>query len=152
MEEKIITDVGTVLNVIDIINDNFPEVMARVSPTNPHRDPYNYYMTGSCLYYAEILHNVFSGYANYCKTEDHAFVKIGNHYFDVCGVYNDAQFKRVEFEEYSLEDEDHFYLSTLGFGRNNDEVDNKLIDILTNIGKEALGNIIETKLSTKNTL
>ncbi len=152
MEEKIITDVDTVLKVIEEINNNFPKVMEKISPLNPHRDPFNYYMTGSCLYYAELLHDIFEDYATYCKTDSHAFVKIGDHYYDVCGVNTDAQFKRVTVEEFSKEEEPYFFMATLGFGRKNDEVDKQLIKELTNIGKEALAQILENRLATKNTL
>ncbi len=151
MEEEVITDLGTVLKVIEAMNARFGEVMESICPTNPHRDPYNYYLTGSCVAYAEILHEVFKGYARFCCTKSHAFVRIGNYYVDVTGVYNDAQFKRVEFEEFSLEDEPYFYMATIPFGRNNSEVENKVQAALINIGKEELAKILNTKLQNKNT-
>ena len=151
-EEEIITDVGTVLKVIDAINAKFPEVMKKVDPYSPHRDPVNYYLTGSCVQYAIILHDIFEGYANYCRTKSHAFVKIKDHYYDVGGVYTDAQFKRVDVDEFPPEEEMYFEMATLDLGRFDKNTDSLLDDEFIKIGKETLGKIIEQKLQTKNTL
>ena len=150
--EEVITDMGTVFRVISSINTNFPTIMKKINPYSYHQDPINYYLTGSCTYYAEILHDVFEGYANFCCTETHAFVKIGSHYYDVAGVYNDAQFGRVEFEVFPFEEEEYFYAATLSFGRKSN-FDEKIRDELTIIGKETLAKILEEKSYQKeNTL
>ena len=152
MEEKVMTEMDTVLQVIKAINNKFPEVMKKVCPTNPHRDPVNYYLTGSCVQYAEILHEVFKGYAKLCCTKGHAFVHIGDHYYDASGICFTAEYKEEEFEEFSFEDEPYFYMSTLPFGRWDKQYDQLLENEFINIGKEALGKIIEQKLQEKNTL
>ncbi len=123
-----------VLKIIDAINDNFAPLIQQYAPTCPHRDPYSYFMTGSCPVYAEIIHEVFKGYADYYDKPGHILNKIGNYYFDVGGINQEPI---EQNSQYQYCEEEYFGMATLPYYRK-DDVEDIIKPKLIEVGQQAL--------------
>ena len=123
-----------ILKVIGVINQNFSRLMEKYAQNSPHRDPYQYFMTGSCAAYAQILHEIFSGYAEYYDMPGHILNKIGNFYFDVGGINYEPNEPNSEYRDCP---DEYFDMVTAPYWRK-DGIEKKLIPELIEIGKQAL--------------
>ena len=128
-----------ILNVIDAINKSFPIIMNKYFPNYHHKDPYNYFLTGSCAKYAEILHEVFNGYAKYVTNNYHALVQIGKFCYDVKGLNYDASVNKNLYIVYEDGEENEFLLhAEINFGRHDEHIIDTIMPELIAVGKEAL--------------
>ena len=149
--EKIITFMDTVHSVIEDLNEKFTFVLHKHFPNAPHYNSFQYYMEGSCVYFAEILHEVFKGYAKYCLREGHALVKIGDYYYDARGMDYDPMIHKEKYHVFEDDEIDEFmYLANLM--RQRKEIDDVITPDMIMFGKEALAKIIDKKLQKENTL
>lgn len=71
-------EIELVLLVISKINNYFSKKYKR--------DPYLYYTSGHCYYYAKILQEFFPNSKMYYNTK-HIIIKIGDFFYDVQGIF-----------------------------------------------------------------
>lgn len=142
-----------VREVINTINSQYPQIIELYNPSNPHKQPYSYFMTGGCSNYAEILTNIFQeqvdGYylvsTDGSHTLDHVITKIGDYYYDVNGMKILSDYLLFEAYPPGL---DSLEQATLAFGRHTD-ADNIIIEKLSEIGIAKFREIIEENTINK---
>lgn len=132
--EKFISNPFNVEKVIREINAQFPIVVEQYIPNNPHRDATQYFRSGSCPVYAEILHDTFEGYAQYYDSASHVIVKIGNYYYDVGGIFSKEYLEKGDFVYCP---DDYFGFVFTKFGRK-DEEEKIIYEHLKEIAKDIL--------------
>lgn len=142
MEEAIKEFIKSPYNVNNVIYDiyeSFGKIMEEQCPTCPHRDAYNYFMTGACPTFAQILHTIFEGFAEYYDTDGHILNKIGNYFYDI------AYWKIKlcsEHPEYRYCPDELFGMATIALGKH-DGTEEKIKEPLIEVGKESLKRNLE---------
>lgn len=134
-----------VINVIQNINENFPNVYLKkniellkqhnIDYTNidlPRRDPYLYYQNGHCNSYSDILCTIFKDNAIKYNSDSHVITKIGKHFYDVSGLIDDL----VDDKFHESEIQDLYYID-ISLCRK-DEIEKPVEKDLINIGLETL--------------
>lgn len=97
-ELELSTELETVLNLIDEINNEFKE--------HYNKDPYHYYMNGHCFYYAHVLKDLYGDNATIWRSNSHCVTKVGGYLFDVCGPIMEGKDKfdlQIEKNDYVTE-------------------------------------------------
>ena len=139
--EEFIKNENNILNVIKKINESFPEIIEKYYPTCPHRSAENYFMTGSCAAYAEMLYNLFTPFASYYDSNviGHIVVKIGDYYYDCLGINNEPLYPE---NKYRYCDEEHLDVFKDIANKRND-VDKVIMPYLLQVGQEIITQELE---------
>ena len=132
--EEFINNPDNIIDIINTINKSFPDIMETYVPTSPHRDPIQYFLTGSCTTYATLLHEIFKGYASYYDCDSHVLVKIGDYYYDVNGENIEPKLENSGYRYCSDKD---YGCVLISLGRT-DGIDDIIYPELLKIGQNAL--------------
>lgn len=83
---EMMTNHEVVISVIDELREAFPEIFMKYN--NYKREANNFYMFGHCASFADILSEIFKGYATQYSNGGHVITKIGEDFFDILGWAN----------------------------------------------------------------
>lgn len=133
-----------VQELIQYLNEVFPNIHYKFTQPYPYyRDAGSYYLFGHCASFARILKAFFPNNYKLYVSSSHVLVKIENYFYDVSGVVVD-----VKLSDYRSSEMDDYYLNTI-FNKE-DELEQKLEDMLIHLGKIKLHDLMELHTESLN--
>ena len=130
--------------LIQYLNDVFPNIHYRFTqPYSYYRDACSYYLFGHCASFARILNAIFPNNSELYVSNSHVLVKIDNYFYDVSVVEVNVKLSDYRFSEI----DDYYMRSVLN---NEDELEQKLEDILIHLGKTKLYDLMELHTESLN--
>lgn len=133
-----------VQELIQYLNDIFPNIHYNFTkPYSYYRDACSYYLFGHCASFARILNAIFPNNSELYVSSSHVLVKIDNYFYDVCGVVYD-----LNLNDYHYADLNDYYMNTIL--NKEDDLEQKLEDILIQLGKTKLYDLMELHTESLN--
>lgn len=133
-----------VQELIQYLNDIFPNIHYNFTkPYSYYRDACSYYLFGHCASFARILNAIFPNNSELYVSSSHVLVKIDNYFYDVCGLVVD-----VKLSDYRYSEIDDYYMNTIL--NKEDDLEQKLEDILIQLGKTKLYDLMELHTESLN--
>ena len=141
--QEIIKDCDYVLQIIQILNNIFPDIYYKYNGYS--RDAVSFYYYGHCASFAKVLYNIFTNYATMMDNGSHVIVKIGNYFYDINGCINNL----IDINEFRECPINYFPIIELMLTKP-DNHDEEIKEELTKIGKNELKKIVYNHSNSKS--